>query len=353
MSDSKRKILFLYTELAGYILSCIDELVNTTSTEVILVRWPLNKEAPFDFKFPDGIKVLQRNEIKDDELLAMAKNFNPDLIFCSGWVDKGYLKVCKEFRFKIPVVVGLDNQWDGSFRQRIASLFRFKLIRPYFSHAWVPGERQKKFARRLGIPEKNISTGFYSADTRHFFKIYNELLPLRTSHFPKRFIYVGRYLPFKGIQDLWDAFVELQNEHPNEWELWCLGTGDLWDKKVEHPKIKHFGFVQPNEISGIIAQTGVFILPSQFEPWGVVVHEFAASGFPLICTPNVGASEVFLEENKNGFLIEAGNKNSIKEVLTKCMNLNQDSLLSMSVHSHLLSSKITPQVWTDKLLNIH
>jgi glycosyltransferase involved in cell wall biosynthesis len=345
----KKKYLFLYTELAAYFISCLEELIKTGEADVYLIRWPLNKEAPFDFRFPEGLHVYNRNDLTKENLLNMTENIQPDLIFCSGWMDKDYLEVCKRWKKKIPVVAGIDNQWDGSFRQRIAAWFSFTLIRPYFNHAWVPGELQKKFALKLGFKDNDIRTGFYAADINHFNQFYKRFKETKQKHFPKRFIYVGRYLPFKGIFEMWEAFIELKNEFPNDWELWCLGTGDMWDKRTEHPSIRHFGFVQPAEMENFIRDTGVFILPSTFEPWGVVVHEFAASGFPILCSSKVGSCTYFLKNNENGYSFQAGNKEIIKKVMLQMMRKTNDELNEMSGKSAEISRTITPSTWVKQL----
>ena len=125
--------------------------------------------------------------------------------------------------------------------------------------------------------------------------------------------------PTKTVkEELWQAFVELQTEQPNEWELWCLGIGDI--KPIEHPKIKHFGFVQPKDLATYTSQTGVFVLPSRFEPWGVVVHEFAASGFPLLLSNQVGAKEQFLQETKNGFEFKSENVSGLKASISSSLS---------------------------------
>lgn len=348
--QKKYKIVFLYTELASYFISCAQALAESGKAEVHIVRWPLNKEAPFDFNFPASVKVYTKTGFTSEKLHELVNEINPDLIYCSGWVDKLYRKICKKYVKKIPVVVGIDNQWDGSFKQRLAGWLNFIFIKPYYNAAWVPGESQKKFALHLGFSSEKIQTGYYCADTDHFHKFYLNNRENKKQHFPKRFIYVGRYLQFKGIFEMWEAFIELQNENPNEWELWCLGTGAKYDQRKEHEKIKHFGFVQPREIEEHIKNTGVFILPSTFEPWGVVVHEFAASGFPMICTDKVGAAERFLEENKNGFLIETGSKSAIKEAMKKMMKKTDAELFDMGEQSVKKAMELTPEIWVRNLV---
>lgn len=343
----KLKILFLYTELASYFLSCVDELLRH-GAEVHIVRWPVNKEAPFEFTFTDKLRVYERKEYARGQLIDLAEKISPDIIYCSGWIDKDYLEVCERFKKKIPVIVGFDNQWKGTLKQRIACLLAPFTIHRYFNYCWVPGELQHQFALKLGFRKEKILTGFYSADFPFFYNRYLANREQKQAHFPKRFIYAGRYYVFKGVQDLWKAFAELQQEQPNEWELWCLGTGDL--PPYEHPKIRHFGFVQPSEMEHFTRETGVFILPSHIEPWGVVVHEFAASGFPLIVSSEVGARTAFLSNGQNGYIYQAGNVQELKAVLMKMMTLREAEFMTMGDKSVEMAKQITPSKWVSTLL---
>lgn len=350
--QKKYKVVFLYTELASYFLSCIEELIKSNEVEVYLFRWPLNKEAPFDFKFHPDIKVFDRTEFKRGKIQKVLENIQPDLIYCSGWMDRGYKKACRKYKKKIPVIVGIDNQWVGDFKQRMASVLSGMLVRKYFNRVWVPGESQRLFAQKLGFDDKNILTGFYSADTHFFNDYYSRFSEQKKNNFPKRFIFVGRYLAFKGIYEMWDAFIELQKENPNAWELWCLGTGAEYEKRKEHPSIKHFGFVQPEEIPNFIRDTGVFVLPSSFEPWGVVIHEFAASGFPIIATDRVGSASQFVKSGENGFIVEACNKVQLKKAFKEMMGSSAERLNRMAEKSHELAQQITPQKWAKQISDL-
>lgn len=151
---------------------------------------------------------------------------------------------------------------------------------------------------------------------------------------------------------MWEAFTALQREHPNDWELWCTGTGELYDKRREHPKIRHFGFVQPAELGKIISETGVFLLPSHFEPWGVVAHEFAAAGFPLLCSDEVMAAGQFLKNGENGFIFPSDKIHEMKSVMKKIVILPDEQLVEMGNKSHVYSQELTPDKWTETLLSV-
>lgn len=344
------KILILYTELADYFLACLKELENHVD-EIHIVHWPIRDEAPFVFKVPDNI-ILHNKTSDYKELLNLSKIINPSIILCSGWVDSNYLKIVKYYNHKIPTVLLFDNQWKASLKQVLGILLSSFILKNKFSNVWVTGSSSKYFAKRLGFSNDKILTGLYSADTTKFSKFRQKYLESKKNKFPKVFLYIGRYVKHKGIFELWNSFIELQNEEPNDWELWCLGTGEEYDNRVLHPKIKHFGFIQSNDMLNYLSNSGVYILPSNYEPWGVSVHEMAAAGFPMLLSKNVGSSEEFLKENINGYYFNSGNKQEIKEKLKKIINLKESDLLTMGDKSYNLSLKNSPKIWAEKLTSL-
>ena len=343
------KILFLYTEIADYFLAGCVALIKK-GVEVHVVRWPVNKEAPFQFTYPEGVCVYERSDISDQKLFELIDRLSPEILVCSGWVDKGYLKMIKKYKNKSTTVLTLDNHWRGDFKQRLASVLSPFFLKKNFSHCWVPGNFQYQYAQKLGFRPENILTGFYTCDFNKFHDQYLDNLSAKKINFPKRFIFVGRYYDFKGIQDLWNAFIQLQNESPNAWELWCLGTGDI--EPFKHDKIKHFGFVQPKDLASFIKETGVFVLPSHFEPWGVVVHEFAAAGFPIISSDAVGARTAFVEDTINGYIYKAGQIEQLKVQLKKMMELDTNQLEKMASNSVEKAKMNTPELWADTLMSL-
>ncbi len=344
---SATKIAFLYSEIAGYFLACAKTLA--TKAEVLIVRWPTNDEAPFEFKEEKQLKIINKADYSTLELQGIINAFDPNTVVCSGWMDKDYLKIVKSLDQKVNRVLSLDNHWKGNLKQQIATFVSPFYLKKIFTHAWVPGKPQEKFAKKLGFKGKTL-LGFYCADNFLFQNQYKATFTEKKEKFPKRFLYVARYVSHKGIFELWRAFVSLQKEYPNEWELWCLGTGEEWDNRIEHEKIKHFGFVQPKEMNPIIKETGVYILPSKFEPWGVSVQEFAISGYPLLLSDEIGSKEFFLNENGEAF--QAGNENEIKRAMLKIINTDSADLIKMGEKSNAVGMSYTMEMWAEKILNL-
>lgn len=333
------KVVFLYSELAPYIIRCMEALA-ADGVQVSAVAYPVNKEAPFEFEGSTGkVRYLDRDHFSDGTLLQFLREEKPDMIISSGWIDKGYIRALKLCSKGVKKVVALDNQLETGIRAK-ASAFRAKLFyKSLFDYAWVPGPPQADFARSIGFEEDKIKQKFYTADYERFRKL--DLNPER-SEFPKRLVYVGRYVDFKGINELFSAFQEVETK---EWELFCAGTGDLYSQRPEHPKIHHMGFVQPADLDNFVREGGVFILPSWKEPWGVVIHEFASAGYPIICSENVGAASVFLKHEQNGFRIKAKDKNSLIKAIEKVVSTPDSILFEMGKLSKKLASSYTISDW--------
>lgn len=335
--------------MAGYFLACLNHLAEKESVEVLVYMKKINQIAPFQFNHSEKIVILERENFSFEQMKKRIQDFNPDFTYVSGWLYKPYHKIIRQL--KLPkAIIGFDNQYNGSIRQLLGSQF-FRLYRKaYIEYAFVPGSSQKRFAKLLGFAENKISENLYCCDYGLFNGYYRNTITEKKKKFPKRILFVGRYVNEKGVKELWQAFIELKKENINDWELWCVGKGPI--DAVKHPSIKHLGFIQPDKQEEIIKETGVFILPSKFEPWGVVLHEFATAGFPIIATEQVGSSEKFIADNQNGFLIASNDKDSVKNALKKIISLNNTELLQMSDKSAELASKLTPDIWAKCLLQM-
>ena len=346
----KKRVVFLYSELAGYFLESALALKNS-GYEVHIVHWPVNMEAPFNFTLKySSLKLYNRDDYNANKLIDLIKNISPDIILCSGWVDKLYLKICSTYFSKIPTVLTFDNKWKGTIKQRLAILSSTFFLLNKFSHVWVPGKSQSEFANKLGFKKERIFSGFYCADINLFSNYYLQRKEYASSKTFQKLIYIGRYVEWKGINDLWQAFSELDDGYNLNWELHCLGTGPV--KPCEHPKIKHFGFVQPENLSKHLIDASLFILPSQIEPWGVIVQEMAAAGLPLILSDQVTSRETFLKSGENGWEFKSGNISSLKRVLLAAMQTDKNILAEMGERSHLISSTIDQKHWVNVISTI-
>ena len=347
------KLLVLYMELADYTVSCLKALKKSNpEVEIHTIAYPVNDEAPFQFDFSEIGQLCDRNKFDYEKIQLFSDKLKPDLIICSGWVDRSYLKVIRTWRRKAVTVLCMDNKWEGTLKQHIASIGARLYLPRIFNYLWVPFHQHAKFGRRMGFAKRRIKLGFYSTETKKYKKLYQETKSIKAKDFPKKFICVARYIDAKNLDTLWQAFISANEKMGGTWELWNLGKGENWEARNLHPTIKHKGFVQPEEIANYMKATGVFVLASTSEPWGVVVHQFASAGFPMLVSKKVGAHEAFVQENKNGFTFNPLIKSELEDKMIQLMKMDTQELTKLGEESSKLSEIITEEKWINTLFEM-
>jgi glycosyltransferase involved in cell wall biosynthesis len=341
------KVLYLYTEIMGYNLPIFEQLATRHHATVDVIHWNQNKLTPFVPKIASAnIRFHDRFSLTDRAMMDFAVNAKPDLVYVSGWQDKGYLPILQELKARgSKIVMGLDSQWTGSLRQRLgALLIRWRYKPRYFSYAWVPGPMQYAYASRIGFHKNEIICNLLSANTSVFSQRTSGLESDREKHYPKRFLYVGRFTFSKGIDTLIQAYKLYRNQLGGDWSLTCIGNGPLEPLLRAQPEIETLPFMAQTELAKQAEQSGAFLLPSRYEPWGVVVHEFSTAGLPLILSDQVGASAQFLVDELNGssFCHESAEDLAVKMYAMSSKSASQ--LIEMGRVSRQLSSSIDPAI---------
>lgn len=343
-----KRMLVLYRELAGYFMNCMEYLANTHDVEIDIVAYPIKAEAPFRFENSGKITRIPRESADLSSLQNLIQEKKYDLIFCGGWSDQLYLDLVRRNR-NIPALIGFDKQWKGSMRDRLATFYLRLKIKRFFDYAFVPGEEQFIFALQMGFQKANIVKGAYVCETHRFNKVFKkriDQLPLK-----KNLVFVGRYAPEKNVQLLWEAFVEWKNSHSSEMKLICFGTGPLWDSRVQHTDIIHHGFQQGSQMDDKLTDASIFILPSSYEPWGVVVNELAAAGYALALTEAVGARTYFLTE-KTGWIFNSSSKQDFIQLFNKINALSNEGLVQMAIESNRLAQLLDEEQYAQSILRM-
>lgn len=136
------------------------------------------------------------------------------------------------------------------------------------------------------------------------------------------FIFVGRLVADKGINELVEAFVELQKTE-NEISLLLVGPFEqeldpILDTNLEtirkHPKIVSVGFQE--DVRPYLAIADVLVFPSYREGFPNVVLQAGAMGLPSIVSNINGCNEI-IEEGVNGNIIPAKDKVALCEAMKK------------------------------------
>lgn len=314
--------------------------------QIAVISWDQRKLTPHQSKKEDKIIYYQRSTFSDSDIKKYIIDYAPDLIYVSGRMDKGYLKAIKKWKSKIPIVSGCDNQWQGSLKNQFASLLSYYLYKQYFTHIWVPGPLQYEFARRMGYRQENIILNLYTGN-REMFKSSE-----RTHGNTKRIVFIGRLDPVKGLNFLVKAYQQLPPAIQKEWELLLIGEGKMRLQLERIPTVRLTGFLNQEEILPYLEGDCIFCLPSRKEPWGVVVHEMASAGLPLLLSDQVGAAKELLIEGWNGYLFKAESSDSLHEKLIQLLTCSNTERLRMGGNSRQLSERFSPHIAAASLRSV-
>lgn len=259
-------------------------------------------------------------------LLEEVNRFKPDIIFISGWSNFHYSIIGQILRKNGVLVVGLsDTPYKGNWRQWMARLSSTFLLQSVFDYFWVCGERQKKLISFFNYPDAKIKTGLYSCDHSIFYP--------GNLNKKERFIFIGKKTAVKGWDILENAYQLYQSTVIKPWELKIVDGGNS-TKKIHYENIPF-----------LLKGADCLILPSRYEPWGMVIHEAVASGCALITSEVCGANESFLNVNQNGYLFSLSNPKDLANAMKKIHELSEDSLKKMKKYSYEISFSKSINQW--------
>jgi glycosyltransferase involved in cell wall biosynthesis len=336
-----KKILLLWSPLADYTIACFKELSEKRGVELYLIYQPGEKDAPynqFDLRFFRKVFVYTRENEKQLEDFCL--DLHPDIIMMTSWNYKFYMSVAKKSKKSGTCVISaFDGQWRATLKQRIGILASPFFLKPAIDNFFVPGDRQAEFARKLGY--KNPLQGYYCARTDSFSQQAQKQVYIK-----RKFIFVGRLVSIKGIENLMEAYKEYRRTVSHPWELIIVGKGKLAKlcNNVNGVEVKEF--IQPQQLPAVLTEASCLILPSHFEPWGVVIHEAVTSGLSVICSHQCGASTMFVRDGQNGYVINP-DQASLVTAMKKMSAKTQSTLEEMSATSRLLGSLWTTKKWAD------
>lgn len=344
---NKKKILYLYREIMPYNVPVLRELVNL-GYEITVLHRVKNRKTPYLPPKIENVKFEDESGFSKGALTHLTKKLNPELLFVNDWSVKKYNRCALYVKNELnkPVVVGCDTQWKGGrqWLNIISSAIRHKR---YFTHIFVAGVRQFEYAKRLGFKNDQIITNLLSADIETFLQV-----PILKEKFngPKHFLYVGRFANAKGLDYLLSAWGKVENKKGSS--LTLIGTGPLEDQLKLNKTVNVVPFQDQDSLLEYAKKASCFILPSTFEPWALVIHEFAAAGLPMIVTSECGAAPHFLIPNYNGFSIKTGSSDSIKNAMQKIIDFDSERLYEFSKNSRSISKKINPEIVARSLVSV-
>jgi glycosyltransferase involved in cell wall biosynthesis len=278
----------------------------------------------------DKIKRIPREWERARRIIHWMKEHQIKFVLMMGYNDIGRLRMihwCR--RHHIPVFMFGDSNIYGDTRRGLPAAVKRLVV------GWVVkscsgilacGSLGRKYFEKYGADPARIFYYPYEPDYElirtvpqsTFIKI-REHLGFREDR--RRFVYCGRLVSHKRVDLLFSAFLAIARQRP-EWDLVVIGAGP--DRVTLKNMIPHdlteriiwAGFLDDQSVvSAIYRCSDVLVLPSDFEPWALVVNEAVAAGLAIVSSNVVGASAELVRDGVNGYLFPPGDGDALYKAL--------------------------------------
>ncbi|MEM1212326.1 MAG: glycosyltransferase [Planctomycetota bacterium] len=270
-----------------------------------------------------------------------------DAVVLNGWSGLDRLRVLRWcHRHDVPLFIRADSNIQSEcargFKAKVKSFILPKVLKRTRGGMYM-GRHGKAFFLKYGMTSDRLFQVPYEPDYSDF-EGESEGLPrsfgsLETGFLSRRHIvFSGRFVDVKRVDLLIEAFVDLADRR-GDWDLILLGDGPLRDELEASvperlmPRVHWLGFVSdPAAIAAIYRRSDVLALPSDHEPWGVVVNEAAASGLAIVASSAVGAAADLVRDGFNGYTFERGDSKSFIKVLDLATDAHRIDSLKIKSH---------------------
>ena len=244
------------------------------------------------------------------------------IVFCESWYSRGLIK---DF---------------------LKSLL-LKTIGQYF---FVSGKKAfTHLTEGYHICASHVIEGYSVVDNNHFAAHANSYSDKR-----KNIVCIARYSKEKNLLQLINSFSK--SRIAAEYRLLLVGDGPerlVLQQQIDalglQGKITLSGWVSYAELPQVYATAACLVLPSTFEPWGLVVNEGMAAGLPILISEECGCLPDLLEQGANGWSFNIHDEKELIAVLDAFAESDIFTRISMSAHSAHLISAFTPELWASKM----
>jgi glycosyltransferase involved in cell wall biosynthesis len=336
------RLACLWNRRAGYLERCLTEVARASGSDVLYCYRSTDALAPYEDGEIEGVTARAVGDHPSSRSLqSWLESYDPNVVLVSSWSIPAYRKVARMWADTAVRILHMDNQFQGRPKQRLAVAVGQRALSRWYDAVFLPGERQRDYATRLGFTPSQIATGSYAADGARFSQADC------SSH--RSFLFCGRLLSEKGVDHLLAAYTRYRATVSDPWPLKIAGVGPLAEAASAARGVSLLGFLQPDELAAEMRRSGCFVLPSVFEPWGVVLHEAALVGLPLVASGACGAAVHLLQDGYNGVRIEPGDVSALADALRLISQSTPQVRKRMGEGSFGLSGQFGPALWASNL----
>ncbi len=329
------------------------QLVRSGHEVVVLSRRPTGTDAsthPTLHRIEDGVLVVAVAEdpphfVFGEDMLAwtlamghamvragialgkpgLGEGWQPEVVHAHDWLV-AHPAIALAEHFDVPLVstipapeAGRHSGWiSGPVNRQVHSI-EWWLANDSDAVITCSASMKDEVTRLFGIRDAAVTVIRNGIDIRTW--TFRRRQP---RHEPAKLLYVGRLEYEKGIQDAIAALPRIRRSHPGT-TLHIAGEGTqyAWLAQLARTHrvaraVSFMGTLDHAELLGWLHGADAIVLPSRYEPFGIIALEAAAAGIPLVASTAGGLGEAIVD-SVTGLSFEpadvAGLASSVRQVL--------------------------------------
>jgi glycosyltransferase involved in cell wall biosynthesis len=229
----------------------------------------------------------------------------------------------------VPIIFTTDghNLRTWSTRSRWKQRFKKFLARRIYSLGEIVlagSSGTIEYLKALGVPPARILLGRNVVDnawwTERAARVDRDVLRAswRIPASASVALFCAKLQPWKAPQDVLEAFARASV--PDSFLVYA-GDGPLRGALEQRARdlciserVRILGFVNQSQLPSVYCAADLFVLPSLYEPFGLVVNEAMLCGCPVAVSDRVGAKYDLVREGENGYIFPTGNVDALAAI---------------------------------------
>ncbi len=260
-----------------------------------------------------------------------------DALWIHGYAHQAMLRAIAAARsLGIRVLMRGESHHGSESRSALTRMLKRRTLPAMLRRvdACLPiGARNREYYLAYGVPESKLFAMPYAVDNEFFragaeaARPGREQLRAALGLAPGRpiILFASKLQPRKRAGDLIEACAAIKS--PPRPYLLIVGDGEeraaLQARAHERGldgSVRFLGFQNQTELPRLYDLCDVFVLPSQAEPWGLVLNEVMNAAKPIIASDAVGAAPDLVIEGGNGFAYPVGDIAALTRALERVIS---------------------------------
>jgi glycosyltransferase involved in cell wall biosynthesis len=279
-------------------------------------------------------------------LRARLRRGRYDALWVHGYAHRGCLAgIAAAKSLNIPVMLrgesNLLSETDDALKLGVKRIAMPALLRTIDAVLAI-GRLNREYYLHYGVESGRIFSMPYAVDNEFFrtaaerARPHREQLRAELGLQPGRavILFASKMQPHKRAADLLEAYAKLSPD------AYLVFAGDGEERanlerrarELKLDSIRFIGFRNQSELPSLYDLCDVFVLPSDHEPWGLVVNEAMNAGKPVIVSDRVGAGPDLVEDGINGAVYSTRDITALADCLRRLID-SPEHRAAMGAHS--------------------